>query len=203
MPTLEKEVIKSEKELSAELEHSQEVIQTFNATMLELEQNLNGFMAKIEEMRFISEPQYMADIDKFLNQITKFFHDVTIAALDYQVHFLNPFLRLTGHLIRYIGDKIPDLELKEADEYVALLQELPECATMVENYQDEIHAFTGFLNAFSFRKNELPSKKDLRQRLENAKKAMLPFAQRAETEVPKQLARIRTIIDKTRSLLHQ
>ena len=203
-PLLEQELKKSEQELSAELEHSQEVIQIFNATMLELEQNLNSYAAKIEQIQFISKPQYMADVDKFVNQIIDFMHDVTIAALNYQVHFLNPFYRMLGHLIRYMGDRLVNVQIEEAEAYVALIQEAQECEMMVEFYQDQIYEFTETCTKeFKFKRTELPSKKDFRERLEKLKKTLVPFAQRAETEVPKQLARIRSIIDKTRMLVHQ
>lgn len=183
MPTLEEEVVEARTVISDELRVSRKEIDVFLLTMSQFQQNIEGF-------RIFSKEHDVT------NQMTNFFYDVSVAAINYEVHFLNNFQRLLWKIKKYIESS------EKRTSYKRFYQEILLNDQKIEQYKTVLDAFAGqCMKIVRIRKGEVLTKEEVDIRLNNALKTLMPFANAAPKEVFKHLESIERIIDVSRLIV--
>ena len=187
MQTLEEEIVAAHTLLSRELKTYRKVIDIFLLTTSELEQNLEGFRVFLKKL----------DITE---QITVFLRDVSIAAINYEAHFLNNFQKLLWRLKEYLNSLPKEQKRQKAKLYAEI--ELNE--EEIERYKEELHNFAGdCLKAFSTKKGQVLEKEEIRERLDKALATLAPFAKNSPKEVLKQLSSMGNFIADAKILIRR
>ncbi len=188
MVTIESEVSEAQALLSDELKKSRETIDVFLLTMSQLEQNLNAFRAFLSQKFNITV------------KAAEFLRDVSMAAINYQAHFLNNFQRLLWKLKEYLHTLPKEQRIQNAKFHALIEQKNIE----IEKYKEKIDSFIGnCLRTFRTGKRQILTNEEMNERLDNALAILLPFAQEAPKEVFKHLIEMEDIIIKSRILIQR
>ncbi len=198
MPTTEIDRSKGElsvaqKALEREVEQSQEVVETFLHTIVQLRQKLSDFLNKMSEPNIAKE-------------IWDYIREVNAATIQYQIHFLSTFHRLLQRIRQYLDLRFITAQTSEQKILTEIYKEIEFYQKMIDNYTIEIHSFTEAMNDIVAPEESstfLPPE-TIKTNIQNALNDKVgKFADKALQEVARQLSGMRYMINRVRPLVQR